>query len=144
MDGMSDLQMVSVSSESSGQSGSPSQSQASGMQVFWSRQWNSPMSHKMASKMARRRVRKREGKMQHEVMIGKQASHMISRMYIWTWVQMQLMELVTDKNWLPTVWVSRSGIMNVTLPLPKDRMSFMPYCKHFCSYNLIHLDSVSI
>lgn len=52
MDGMSDLQMASVSSESSGQSGSPSQSQASETQVFRSRQWNSPMSHKMVSKMA--------------------------------------------------------------------------------------------
>ncbi len=52
MDGMSDLQMLSDSSESSGQSGSPSQSQASGMQVSSSRQWNSPTSHTMASRMA--------------------------------------------------------------------------------------------
>lgn len=141
MNGMSDLQMVSVSSEPSGQSGSPSQSQASGTQVFRSRQWNSPMSHKMASKMAwGKEWGKKEGEMQHEVMTGKQVAHMISRMYIWTWAQMLLMELVTDKSQLPAVWV----ILKVTPPPPKDRMSFMPYCKHFWGYNLIHLGSVRI
>lgn len=60
MDEMSDLQMAPVSSESSGQSGSPSQSQALGTQAFRSRQWNSPMSHKMASKMARAKERGEE------------------------------------------------------------------------------------
>lgn len=50
MDGMRDLQVWSLSSESSGQSGSPSQSQASVMQVRRSWQWNSPMSHEMASR----------------------------------------------------------------------------------------------
>lgn len=59
---MSDLQMVSVSSESSGQSGSPSQSQASGMQVSLSRQWNSPTSHEMASKMAWWKSKEKETK----------------------------------------------------------------------------------
>ena len=77
MDGMSDLQSLSDSSESSGQSGSWSQSQASGMQVSSSWQWNSPMSHKMASWMAwgeggeGRRERERE-KMQHEVMVANE------------------------------------------------------------------------
>lgn len=39
----------------------------------------------------------KEGKMQHEVMIGKQADHMINRM------QMLFMEPVTDKSRLPAV-----------------------------------------
>lgn len=59
---MNNLQMVSVSSESSGQSGSPSQSQASGMQVSLSRQWNSPTSHEMASKMAWWKSKEKETK----------------------------------------------------------------------------------
>lgn len=63
MDGMRNLQMVSVSSESSGQSGSPSQTQASGMQVSLSRQWNSPTSHEMASKVAWWRVKRKRQKM---------------------------------------------------------------------------------
>lgn len=59
---MRDLQIASVSSESSGQSGSPSQSHASGIQVSSLRQWNSPTSHKMASKMAWRKSEEKEKK----------------------------------------------------------------------------------
>lgn len=71
---ISNLQTAATSSESSGQSGSPSQSQASGMQVslLW-RQWNSPTSHKMASEVAavweeKRRKRKKKRKREREEM----------------------------------------------------------------------------
>lgn len=66
--------------------------------------------------------------MQHEVMTGKQADR---RMVPWTWAPCSN-GTHDGQKWL---WVSRRGVMSVTLPPPKDRTSFMPYCKHFCGYN---------